>query len=38
MINIIATGELFVGYGVRSIGAVITEIIREAGHEIQIMA
>jgi len=38
MINIIATGELFVGYGVRSIGAVITDIIQEAGHEIQIMA
>ncbi len=38
MINIIATGELFVGYGVRSIGAVITEIIREARCEIQIMA
>jgi cardiolipin synthase len=38
VISIIATGELFVGYGVRSIGAVITEIINEAKEEIQIMA
>lgn len=38
MSDILATGELFTGYGVRSIGVVIGELIRSAKNEIQVMA
>lgn len=35
---ILATGELFTGYGTRSIGVVTEELIRSAKDEIQVMA
>lgn len=38
MIEILGTGELFTGYGVRSIGVVIGELVRSAKNEIQVMA
>ncbi|OIQ10640.1 Cardiolipin synthase A [Moorella thermoacetica] len=37
MISILVTGESFVGRGIRSIGAVISELIRTASNEIQVV-